>query len=427
MTNTDLHGKGFKLFTLGCKVNQCETQLLRERLEAAGLRESEPGKTASLCIVNTCAVTSVAQGKSARALRKMKKENPGAIMVAIGCGVSAAPERFDEADMVIEQKDKDGAVERILGVSNTLLVTSRFEGHARAFLKIQDGCDSFCSYCIVPYLRGEPRSKTLELILEEARNIAGKGYGELVLTGIHLGIYGRDIGTCPSLAGVVRRLLDENLFPRIRLSGVECTEVTDELISLITSDNALCPHLHIALQSGSAKVLGDMNRGYSPGDYIAVIRKIREKAPMTAITTDIITGFPAESEADFTETLDICEKVEFSRIHVFPYSRRGGTAAAQRWKSGSGRQASIRASRLREKARELAEIYARQFVGEKVRVLVESKSRGRSVEGYTDHYVRARIDNFVVDAGTLVEGIASGVSEGLLVLDKENITIGERS
>jgi threonylcarbamoyladenosine tRNA methylthiotransferase MtaB len=403
----------FIIVTLGCKVNQCESQLLREQLVSLGLCEAAQGEAADLCIVNTCAVTDTAQSKSVKALRRLRKEHPHARISAVGCGISASAERYEEADIVLRQDEKEQAVQNILDYASDIETTSGFWGHARAFIKIQDGCDSFCSYCIVPFLRGKPRSKSLEQIEYEACTIAANGYRELVLAGIHLGLYGRDLGEGINLASVVEMLLEADLFPRLRLSGVEAGEVSGELIMLLAGDNALCPHLHIPLQSGSEKVLRDMNRSYTPAEYLDVIAKIRESQPHTSVTTDVIAGFPSETEADFKETIEVCRRAGFSRMHVFPYSRRNGTGAAEKWKSDAVGNISERSKTLRVLGSELADSYARQFTGHTVRILVESQDNGYT-EGYTDHYLRARISGKEGEPGELIERVVASNSGGIL-------------
>ena len=414
----------FEIVTLGCKVNQCESQLLREQLESLGLRESMPGEAADICVVNTCAVTATAQGKSVRAMRRLKKENPQARVVAVGCGVSASPEAYAQADLSLRQDEKRLAARKILGTDSGIKATSGFRGHARAFLKIQDGCDSYCSYCIVPYLRGRPRSKPVEAIEREARAIARNGYGELVLAGTHLGLYGRDFGGRVDLAYVVERLLETGLFPRLRLSGVEANEVSDRLIELIADDNALCPHLHVPLQSGSARVLRDMGRSYTPDGFLGVLAKVRDAGPRAAVTTDVIAGFPTEEAQDFGETLDVCRRAGFSRMHIFPYSRRSGTEAAERWKAGACADAPGRSKALRELGAELAQDYARRFHGEAVRVLAESHADGRPAKGYTDHYLRAEVHGAQVAQGMLVEGVAVSSEGGVLSVNAVGCACG---
>ncbi len=416
--------QAFRIVTLGCKVNQCESQLLREQLVSLGLHEAAAGERADLCIVNTCAVTATAQGKSARALRKLQREHPKARTAAIGCGVSMCAQAYPQADVLVRQEEKSQAARRILGRDSTVKTVSAFSGHARAFLKIQDGCDSFCSYCIVPYLRGKPHSKPPALIKREARALAGNGYKELVLAGTHLGLYGRDLGAGADLAGVVEKLLEAGLFPRVRLSGVEVTEVSDKLIELAAADNALCSHLHIPLQSGSAQVLSDMGRSYTPAEFLAVVERLRARAPQVSITTDVIVGFPTEEEHHFEETLELCRRAAFARMHVFPYSRREGTAAARKWKSGAVKDVSRRSKTLRALATELADSYAMQFAGKPVRVLVESHASGKPAQGYTEHYLRAQVHHVRAAVGELVEGTALSSREGVLSVEGSRVSCG---
>ncbi len=406
----------FAIVTLGCKTNQYESQLLGEQLVSLGMREAGRDEKAGLCIVNTCAVTATAQGKSVRALKKMRRKHAGAKCAAIGCGVTDAPERYGDADILVGQKDKPDAARLILGRGCEINSISSFEGHSRAFLKVQDGCDSFCSYCIVPYLRGESRSKTVKDVVAEARALASSGYRELVLTGIHLGCYGKDLQGGPCLADLVEKLLEADLFPRLRLSGVEVNEVSDRLVRLTAGDNALCPHLHIPLQSGSGEVLVDMGRSYTPDEYMETIDRIRGEDPLIAVTTDVIVGFPTERQRHFEETVELCRRAGFSRLHVFTYSRRKGTAAARKWKSGLAGDAGSRSKALRELGGELAAEYTRQFVGRGVRIIAESRSARGTAEGYTDHYVRACIEGANPGPGGMVEGEAVSSDEEILTV-----------
>lgn len=414
----------FRIATLGCKVNQCESQLLREQLLSLGMREVSPEESPDLCIVNTCAVTATAVGKSVRAVRRAKRECPDSLVAAIGCGVSESAQRYSEADVLVPQGRKQDAVELILGKKSSLEGTSALHGHARAFLKIQDGCDSFCTYCIVPYLRSKPVSKPIKMIEREAADIAGNGYRELVLAGIHLGSYGGDLGDGSDLVTVVERLLEAGYFPRLRLSGVEANEVDDRLIKLLAQDNALCPHLHIPLQSGSARVLRDMGRPYTPESYIEVVNRVRESVPNVSITTDLIAGFPTEDDSDFIATRELCRKALFSRIHAFPYSRREGTYAARRWKSLPAAILSSRSRELRILGEELADSFARLFEGERVRVVAESRGNGMLVEGCTDHYVRARVHGAQTQQGEIVEGVVTSVTAGVLEARVPETTCG---
>ncbi len=404
----------FKIITLGCKVNQCESQLLREQLNGQGLREAAPGENADLCIVNTCAVTATAQSKSLKALRKLERENSAARMVAIGCGVTAAAERYTEADLLVPQDKKSDAIFRILGVESPVVTASSFCGHARAFLKVQDGCDSFCAYCIVPYLRGRPRSRPLEEIEREARAFAASGYKELVICGTNLGLYGKDAPEGPDLSGLVEGLLELDLFPRIRLSGIEVTEIDRRLIALLTQENALCPHMHIPIQSGSDSVLRDMGRNYTVGEYLGVVDSLRRGDNRVAITTDVIVGFPTEGPEEFEETMQTVRRAAFSRLHVFPYSRREGTAAAQKWNSGPARETSLRSKELIALGAELAESYSALFDGETVRVIAESSAPNGALTGYTDYYVRANVRGAGIPLGSLVEGTARSGKKGFL-------------
>jgi len=385
--------------TLGCKVNQYESQAIRELMAAAGYRMVPVGQRADVTIVNTCAVTQVAARKSRQRLYEAMRANPSGRLVATGCLVES-----DEAHVLASRAllvPRRFAVRlpeilrtgRIPDAPASIfdLRISTFAGHARAFLKIQDGCDSCCAYCIVPRLRGPVVSRPLPDILAEACRLTARGYRELVLTGIHLGAYGRDAPGGPVLEDVVEALLGVTGIERLRLSSIEPNEVSERLLALMGGSGRLCPHLHLPLQSGDDDVLRVMNRRYTATQYLAMVARIKEAVPLVSLTTDILVGFPGESEAAFQRTLAVCRTVGFSRMHVFPFSPRPGTVAANL--PGRVPPPVIR-RRLHEAeatARGLALTYKRQFVGSVVEPLVENCARGGSegeLSGYTERYLR---------------------------------------
>ncbi len=381
----------YRLTDLGCKVNQYETQLIAERLEGAGLRPAAEGQSADLCLVNSCAVTSAAAAKSARAVRQLRRRNPGALVVVAGCAVSAAGK--DDilgrtgADLALAQDEKLDlpGLPQAPGPAGHI---SRFEGHCRAFMKIQDGCDSFCAYCIVPRLRGAPRSRPLDEIRAEARALEAGGHRELVLSGVHLGLYGRDIEGKPSLADAARAMLGAAPRARLRISSLDPAELSDELLELVASERRVCSHLHLPLQSGDDGVLGAMRRHYTSAEFLRVVAKVRARLDRPGITTDVMAGFPGESAAAFKNTLDLCRRAAFSRMHVFPFSAREGTDAARLPDQVPAEVAKRRAAELVELGAELAAGFAAGCVGGTEEVLAEELLDNGTTAGYSARYMR---------------------------------------
>ncbi len=269
---------------------------------------------------------------------------------------------------------------------------SSFSGRTRAFLKIQDGCDAGCSYCILPHVRGAPRSRPLADVHAEAERLAAAGFGEIVLTGIHLGFYGRDLPEHPTLPQAVTAVAETPGVERLRLSSIECNEVDDALLDAmqrpaVCPQATVAPHLHLPLQSGDASVLRRMRRRYAPEEFLAVVERARERLDRPAITTDVMVGFPGETEAEFESTLEVCRRARFSRTHVFPFSPRPGTPAAEMPGRVPSEAVAERSARLRELARGMAADWAHSFVGTTVRVLFERCTSSGRLSGYTDRYV----------------------------------------
>lgn len=333
------------LMTLGCKVNTYETEAVWELLKERGYQRVDRMEDADFVVINTCMVTQVAEGKSKQMIRRAISKNPHTQVVVMGCLSQMEKETIAKIPgviVIVGTKDRE-RIPQLLDIyrheRQPLILDSAyrknepydalslhtFQIHQRAFLKIQDGCDQFCSYCIIPHTRGRVRSKPLEVVLEEAGLLA-KIHPEIVLTGIHTGAYGRDLDHI-HLTTLIRRLMENPNMSRLRISSIEVTEVTDDLIKIILESNTLVPHLHIPLQSGSDPILKRMNRPYSASDYLKRIEEIRKTLPGIAITTDIIVGFPGEIEADFQATYTLARLVGFSEMHIFPYSKRKGTQA----------------------------------------------------------------------------------------------------
>lgn len=373
--------------TLGCKVNQYDTQVLREVLNRRGYLEVSPEQPAELYIVNTCAVTATSERKSRQVISKVLRKNPEAEVVVTGCYAKADPEVLSSIKGIKRVLDKD-KLYNAFGEEDHLRGISQFHDHSRAFLKIEEGCEASCSYCIIPTLRGHVRSKPIEKIMEEAHRLVANGYKELVLVGVHLGAYGRDLKG-DTLLEAVKRLHSVNGLCRIRLSSLEATEVTEELIDLAASSDRLCPHFHLPLQSGDDYILKAMNRLYSAGEYLRIIDKIKRKIPLPSFSTDVIVGFPGEETEHFKNTLEVCQRAGFSRIHVFPFSPRRGTPAARMSGRCTPQQIQERKKELETLAQRLALEYKRRFLGKEIEILVEESRPPGIYSGYSQHYIKA--------------------------------------
>jgi len=403
--------------TFGCKTNQYETQAIREQVLAQGLKEVPRNSFADLYVINTCVVTEEALKKSVRSIQRALRLNPSAKVVVTGCLVNynkQALEVLGDRVILLPNSQKQNVANLLFPQTadpnlESWLSVSGNAGHTRAFLKIQDGCDAFCSYCVVPFVRGAPRSKKEEDVVREAERLSNTGYKELVLTGINIGLYGREQKNGEGLSSLLENLATLRLFTRIRLSDVEVTEVTDNLLSVMHTYPEICPHLHIPLQSGSDRILTKMNRKYTAEDYLKVVERVLRLLGETAITTDVIVGFPGESEADFEQTLRICEQVGFARMHIFPFSPRAGTAASALPRTLSAQEARRRCRVLADVADNLALAFKKRFIGRKVRVLVESEG-AKTSSGYSDHYLVTEFSGAGDVRGQVVEVDISGAT-----------------
>ncbi len=337
----------FKIITLGCRVNQYESAYLNEALVHSGLRAALKGETADIAIINTCIVTQRASHQSRQAIRKAIRENPGSMVAAVGCYAQVFPEELSGLEglgLVADNRAKRKLPDLLLDAIKTgqksilledfepelpfeCLEIERFPGRTRANLKIQDGCEAFCSYCVVPFARGPYRSLPPSKVLSMVESLAGQGYREIILTGIHLGNYGVDLRQGVNLKGLLRSLGRERFPVRIRLSSLHPHEIDGELIDMVASESWLCRHFHISLQSGEDGILRRMNRKYSVRDFAALVEGIDGSIPFAAIGVDLITGFPGEDDAAFQNTYSLIKDLPVSYVHVFPFSPRPGTAA----------------------------------------------------------------------------------------------------
>jgi threonylcarbamoyladenosine tRNA methylthiotransferase MtaB len=366
--------------TLGCKVNQYETQYVKEALQANGYREAGDEEPADLCVVNTCTVTAEGDAKSRQLVRRLHQGNPQAAIVVMGCYASRDPEtvrRLPGVSSVITDKDKLAEGFKSFGVATWPRGISRFDGHQRAFVKVQDGCLLNCTFCIIPKVRPTMRSRPAREICAEVTQLVARGCQEIVLTGIHLGHYGIDLSRGKPKSAWCRlwHLLDQLAdLPgdfRIRLSSLEAAEVRDDLVRVLSKQSRIVPHLHLCLQSGSDKILGLMKRRYRQAGFLERCRRLRDSLDQPAFSTDVIVGFPGETEDDFQETCEVVRRAGFSKIHVFSYSPRRGTPACGFANQVAPEVATDRRRRLRDLERTLALSYHQSLLGRRLEVLVE--------------------------------------------------------
>jgi threonylcarbamoyladenosine tRNA methylthiotransferase MtaB len=377
---------------LGCKLNQAETELLARQLAEAGYELVSSASKAEVYILNTCTVTHIADRKSRHLLRQAHRENPAARLVAIGCYAERSPQelaQIEGVDLVLGNEPKPGLRQRLqelgyLSPQYSTQASGQYNGcRTRAFIKVKDGCRNFCAYCIVPLVRRREESVPAERVVAEIRQRAVAGVREVVLTGTEIGSY-HDNGV--DLKGLLERILAETDVARLRLSSLQPQEVSPELIGL-WRDGRLCPHFHLSLQSGSDAVLARMKRRYTAADYQRAVSRIREMVPEAAITTDIIVGFPGETEAEFEESFDFCRQMEFARIHVFPYSPRRETEAARMPRQVGDKVKKQRCQKMLALAEESARNFRQRFLGRTMTVLWEKQSGG-TWSGLTDNYIK---------------------------------------
>ena len=408
--------KKVALHNLGCKVNAYEVEAMQQLLENAGYETVPFEEGADVYVINTCTVTNIADRKSRQMLHKAKKMNPDAIVVSTGCYAQADTEKLKEdtaVDLILGTNQKTQIVEaleeyekehakqvQVIEINHTkeyeeLSISSTAE-HVRAYIKVQDGCNQFCTYCIIPFARGRVRSRKIEEVLSEVETLAAKGYKEVVLTGIHLSSYGVDFPKeeRESLLSLIQAVSRVEGISRIRLGSLEPRIITEEFLEGIVKTGKVCPHFHLSLQSGCNKTLKNMNRRYSAQEYAEKCELIRKFYPAPALTTDVIVGFPQETEEDFEESYEFVKKIHFYETHIFKYSRRHGTKAA----SMDGQLTEAAKAQRSDRMRELHEMRAREYeeamIGKKMELLLEEEIEidGRPwYVGHSREYVRAVI------------------------------------
>lgn len=396
--------------TLGCKVNQFETEVMEGLFKKQGYEIVDFAALADVYVINTCSVTHLGERKSRQHIRRAVRINPKAVVAVTGCYAQVSPEdvgKIEGVTVIVGTQERQRIVELVekaaqdnvqMNIVKDVMHVKEFEdiplfdlqGRTRAFLKIQEGCTNFCTYCIIPYARGPLRSRTLQSIAQEAEKLVKSGFREIVLTGIHLGAYGRDFSVPLTIADAVKTVLGIDGIKRVRLSSLESIEVSDELIDVMHQDLRFCRHLHLPLQAGDTRVLRAMNRHYTTDDYRQLVDDIRANVEDIAISTDIIVGFPGETEEMFNNALQFVEDTHFARMHIFPYSKRAGTPAATFPDQLLEPIKKERVHAMQQLAEKKAVEFNQKFLGRTMEVLFESDNN-QILDGLTTNYIRVYV------------------------------------
>lgn len=427
--------KTFSILTLGCKVNQYESEAMAELFEKNGyIQVDNDTDVADVYIVNTCTVTNLSDRKSRQYIRRAKRENPDSTVAVVGCYAQVAPkevekiegvdvvigtsERSKIVDLIEEAKEEDKKINIVRDIKKDrdfqfIKIDENFH-KTRSYMKVQDGCNRYCTYCIIPYARGTIRSRRIGDCVREAIRLANAGYKEIILTGIHVGSYGVDLGPV-RLIDLIEAIAEVDGIERIRLSSVEPNIISEDFMRRAIACSKLCDHFHLSLQSGSNKVLKDMNRHYNREEFIEKTKIIKKYMPYAGLTTDIIVGFPGESDEDFEDSMSIVREVEFSKVHVFKYSKRKNTPAADRADQVDG---NIKIKRSEELIK-LQDQYLKKFreknMPRTLKVLFEEFDQGYYF-GYTDNYIRVKVKSH--------KDLINKILDVRLV-DNEEVSLGE--
>lgn len=406
-TSFNKERKKVAALTLGCKVNVYDTQAMLEIFENRGYEIVEFANYADIYLINTCTVTNLGDKKSRQMIRRAKKQNPNSLIIAAGCYSQVSPDevsKIDGINLIVGTKDRSEIVNMIenynlnQGVVNNVtnvlyenifenLEVNNLSSRTRAFVKIQEGCNEFCSYCIIPYARGRVRSREPQDVLKEVRNLVKNGYKEIVIGGIHVASYGEDL-TNINLLGLLKQVHEIEGLERIRFSSLEPKVITDEFISTIKNLYKVCDHFHLSLQSGCDKTLKNMNRKYTTYDYKKVVEKLRNAMPNVAISTDVIVGFPGETNEDFLQSLKFVEDIGFSKTHIFPYSAKKGTKAYGFNNQIDNTVKELRSKKMKELDYKLQKDFLGKFLNKKLDVLYEKKFKNNIFKGYTSNYIK---------------------------------------
>ena len=392
------------LYTLGCKVNTYESEYITKCLLENNYEISNFDDICDIYIINTCTVTNTSDIKSRKIIRQAKRRNPNACVIAMGCFVQKSDTLIDEIDIALGNKDKSKIIElideyftkkeklnKVVAKENLNkfedMYLDKYLNRTRAFVKIQDGCENFCSYCIIPFVRGKCRSKDFNKTLDEINTLVNNGFKEIVLTGIHTGNYGRDINT--SFANLLREIVKIKDLKRIRISSIEQTELTEEVLSIIRDNDIIVDHLHIPIQAASNEVLNTMNRKYNIDEFKSKIEEIRAIRPNISITTDIIVGHPGETDEIFENSINTLKEINFSKLHVFPYSKRDGTVSASLPQIDETVKKE-RAHKLLKLSKELEIEYMNKFINKELEVLFE-RNDGTYSLGHSSNYLQIKV------------------------------------
>jgi threonylcarbamoyladenosine tRNA methylthiotransferase MtaB len=419
-------------YTLGCKVNQYETEAMTESFENAGYEIVDYSEFADVYIINTCTVTNMGDRKSRQIIRRAREKNPEALVAVVGCYSQIAPGEvleIPEVSLVVGTDERSRMVELVeyaikkeekINMVNDIMKVREFEempiksykSRTRAFLKIQEGCDQYCTYCIIPYARGHIRSRKPDSIIAEVKELAENGFREIVLTGIHVASYGKDLGNT-SLIDIIEKVHEIDGIRRIRMSSVDPNVMTDGFIERLSRLPKICGHFHLSLQSGCDETLKRMNRKYTTGEYRRVVEKLREVFADVAITTDLIVGFPGETEEEFQKTVDFVDEIAFSGMHVFKYSQRSGTPAAKYEHQVKPQVKDARSKVITAIAKKNEEKFKKAFIGRSKPVLYEQPFDGQKslFEGLTDNYIRVVSESQEDIKGKIIETVLMELKE----------------
>lgn len=388
--------------TLGCKVNQYETNAMMQKMIEAGYEVVDFETKADIYIINTCTVTNMADKKSRQMLRRVKEINPEAILVAVGCYAQVAKEKLEqipEIDLILGINEKNDIVKYVEQASKNIYVSDvlhqtefldfgdvTYTEKTRAVIKVQDGCNQFCSYCIIPYARGRIRSRKPESVIKEITDVAKEGIKEVVITGIHIASYGKDFNTEYRLIDLLEEIQKVDGIQRIRLGSLEPTLITEEFVTRLKKLSKICDHFHLSLQSGCDETLKRMNRKYTTDQFRHVVELLRNAYPEVHLTTDVIVGFPGETEEEFNKTYEFLKEIKFYKMHVFKYSPRSGTVAAKMPNQIDGNIKEERSNKLIELSDENEKEYNQKYIGKEVEVLLEERE-GEYLKGHTTNYM----------------------------------------
>ncbi len=396
-------------YTLGCKVNQYESEAMARDLVRNGITCVDPDEEADIYVINSCTVTAESDRKTRQAVRRFRKNHPDSIIVLTGCMPQASPDTADglpEADIIIGNRSNEklyGLILQFISFHNRIVAVephvnteafyggtvSSYSEKTRAIIKIEDGCNRFCSYCIIPYARGRVRSKPLEVLKKEAEELASNGYREIVLVGINLSAYGSDTGC--TMVDAVRCVADIDGVDRVRLGSLEPDHITGDVIKGLSQIKKFCPQFHISLQSGCDKTLKRMNRHYNTVEYEDLCCRLRDTFPDCTLTTDVMVGFPGEIESDFEISLNFVKKMKFEKVHVFPYSRRPGTLAAKFPEQVEKNEKQRRAEIMTDETEKIRRSFLEKQIGKTLEIIPEENHSG-SVQGYTANYIPVRAE-----------------------------------